>query len=735
MEINDIDRVCLRDSWSSIDVCSRSWINENDLLGEYVWLKSPLDEICHCLPLAKIKIKTKKGEFYTKAAIKQDSSDLYLLGNRTAELLESDEQGVHLVNAVVTRTSKYPEAIPVESITSPNVIDALLSIFSRIGFPREIQSDLGTSFTSELTTTFFNKFGIKVTRSSVSHPQSNAVERVHRTIKRVIKALCVESGEDWEGVLPLALFSLRTVAHESTGFSPTELVMGKNLRTPQTLVYEEWMEEGNTSQSVVEYILQLNNRLKRCQDIAITRMKECQLKRKTWYDSDAVERKFVEGDLVMVLVTSKQNKLEVNWIGPGKVLSRISDTNYVIDLPGRRDRSTIYHVNLLKPYHRRPELIDELKQVITKNKDVFSPDPGTTHLMRMDIELISDKPIKTKPYRMSPRQINILREEIKRLLELGVIEIGQSDYTSPLILVESPNKDPRPCVDYRRLNEITRAEFFPLPNMEEIVEKVSAAPYVTVMDLSKGYFQIPLTPRAQRYAAFVTPFGTYIPKKMMFGLVCAPYYFCKLMAQVLEGLEQFALPYIDDIAIFSQGWKDHVKHIDIVLGRLRKAGLKVKPSKLGYYSHYIPNYSTIASPLTDALKGKIKKEKITWDEKCGKAFEELKAELVTQPILFAPDFATDFILQTDARGRSCDIVYCREFPSFDKCYGFTSWSGHVPHPSIVPEVLQSTSYGMTGARGHGAIVYCLHSGSGDSRRVGIIDLRVRRPIDNRRSLS
>ncbi|GFV05523.1 retrovirus-related Pol polyprotein from transposon 297 [Trichonephila clavipes] len=128
------------------------------------------------------------------------------------------------------------------------------------------------------------------------------------------------------------------------------------------------------------------------------------------------------------------------------------------------------------------------------------------------------------------------------------------------------------------------------------------------------------------------------------------------MAQVLEGLEQFALPYIDDIAIFSQGWKDHVKHIDIVLGRLRKAGLKVKPSKLGYYSHYIPNYSTIASPLTDALKGKIKKEKITWDEKCGKAFEELKAKLVTQPILFAPDFATEFILQTDASEVGAGVV-------------------------------------------------------------------------------
>ncbi|GFT56535.1 retrovirus-related Pol polyprotein from transposon 412 [Trichonephila clavipes] len=697
MEINGIDRVCLRDSVSSIDVCSRSWINENDLLGEYVWLKSPLDEVCHCLPLAKIKIKTKKGEFYTKAAIKQDNSDndLYLLGNRTAELLESDEQGVHLVNAVVTRSKqkrfspekekeaneaefeltdfsppseggeddsfiipafegeggkslakvngvefkeeqrKCPDLKPLwdKALTGidkefrvirgklvrgaktkrgeevrqlcvpikfrldinklshdeigrhlgvtktkdrilrhffwPNVyrdgeefvktcdscqrvgklrdkakaplklVPIISEVFSKINIDAVGPLPVSTKQNRYLITSICvaskypeaipvesitsPNFGIKVTRSSVSHPQSNAVERVHRTIKRVIKALCVESGEDWEGVLPLALFSLRTVAHESTGFSPTELVMGKNLRTPQTLVYEEWMEEGNTSQSVVEYILQLHNRLKRCQDIAITRMKECQLKRKTWYDRDAVERKFVEGDLVMVLVTSKQNKLEVNWIGLGKVLSRISDTNYVIDLPGGRDRSTIYHVNLLKPYHRRPELvslvveevsddiegdaeipypdkqcakfdyheilresqlqlklspsqIDELKQVITKNKDVFSPDPGTTLLMRMDIELISDKLIKTKPYRMSPRQINILREEIKRSLELGVIEIGQSDYTSPLILVESPNKDPRPCVDYRRLNEITRAEFFPLPNMEEIVEKVSAAP-------------------------------------------------------------------------------------------------------------------------------------------------------------------------------------------------------------------------------------------------------------------
>ncbi|GFT77197.1 integrase_H2C2 domain-containing protein [Trichonephila clavipes] len=114
MEINGIDRVCLRNSGSSIDVCSRSWINENDLLGEHVWLKSPLDEICHCLPLAKIKIKTKKGEFFTKAAIKQESSDndLYLLGNRTAEMLESNDQGVQMINAVVTKREANSLVIP-----------------------------------------------------------------------------------------------------------------------------------------------------------------------------------------------------------------------------------------------------------------------------------------------------------------------------------------------------------------------------------------------------------------------------------------------------------------------------------------------------------------------------------------------------------------------------------------------------------------------------------------------
>ena len=100
-------------------------------------------------------------------------------------------------------------------------------------------------------------------------------------------------------------------------------------------------------------------------------------------------------------------------------------------------------------------------------------------------------------------------------------------------------------------------EFFPLSNIEEVVEKVSAASFTLVMDLTKGYFQIPLMKHAQRYAAFVTPFGEFIP--MMFGLVNSPYYFCKLISIVLERLENYALPYIDDI--FSDDWESQVKHL------------------------------------------------------------------------------------------------------------------------------------------------------------------------------
>ncbi|GFU48767.1 retrovirus-related Pol polyprotein from transposon 412 [Trichonephila clavipes] len=95
---------------------------------------------------------------------------------------------------------------------------------------------------------------------------------------------------------------------------------------------------------------------------------------------------------------------------------------------------------------------------------------------------------------MSPRQIETLKSEVSKMLEMKIIEPGESDFTSPLILVEAQGKEARPCIDYRRLNKVTRTEFFPLPNIEELLEKVSAAKYISILDLTRGYWQIPLSP-------------------------------------------------------------------------------------------------------------------------------------------------------------------------------------------------------------------------------------------------
>ncbi|GFT32973.1 hypothetical protein TNCV_149561 [Trichonephila clavipes] len=273
-----------------------------------------------------------------------------------------------------------------------------------------------------------------------------------------------------------------------------------------------------------------------------------------------------------------------------------NETNHVVKFP-EKDKTHVYHVNMLKPYHQRDENINllcinplrhdeeedipslelenersrwskiisdvqlnsklsqiqrgQLKELLYEYSNLFSNIPGCTDLAEHDIELESERAIAAKPYRMSPRQIEILKSEVNKMLELKIIEPGESDFTSPLILVEAQGKEARPCIDYRRLNKVTRTQFFSLPNIEELLEKVSAAKYISILDLTRGYWQIPLSLRAQRYASFVTTFGTFKPLRLPFGLKNAPYYFSRLMANLLRNCEDFAVPYLDDIAIFS----------------------------------------------------------------------------------------------------------------------------------------------------------------------------------------
>ncbi|GFW75687.1 retrovirus-related Pol polyprotein from transposon 412 [Trichonephila clavipes] len=403
-----------------------------------------------------------------------------------------------------------------------------------MGFPRELQTDQGTSFMSALTTEFLERFGVKVVRSSVYHPQSNPVERMHRTLKRILRVLCLEAIPDWEKILPQALFALRTVIHDSTGFSPAELVHGKNLRTPVMLLYEKLTEEEHVESSVVDYVFELINRMKRCQELAILHMEDSKQKQKLWYDRRTVKRQFQLGELVLVIAPSRPNKLSVQWVGPGEIVHQLSETNYVVKFP-EKDKTHVYHVNMLKPYHQREENINllcinplkhdeeedipslelenersgwskilsdvqlnsklsqiqrgQLKGLLYEYSNLFSNIPGCTDLAEHDIELESERAIVAKPYRMSPRQIEILKSEVNKMLELKIIEPGESDFTSPLILVEAQGKEARPCIDYRRaeIENQPLTEHFCQNAFEELKTRLSKNPVLYSPDFTKPF--------------------------------------------------------------------------------------------------------------------------------------------------------------------------------------------------------------------------------------------------------
>ncbi|GFV63065.1 retrovirus-related Pol polyprotein from transposon 412 [Trichonephila clavipes] len=235
-----------------------------------------------------------------------------------SEPLPMTPSGNKYLITALCMSSRYPDAIPVVNLCSATVVNALLQIFSRMEFPRELQTDQDTSFMSALTTEFLERFGAKVVRSSVYHPQSNPVERMHRTLKRILRVLCLEAIPDWEKILPQALFALRTVIHDSTEFSSAELVHGKNLRTTVMLLYEKLTEEEHVESSVVYYVFELINRMKRCQELAIIlHMEDAKQKQKLWYDRRTVKRQFQLGELVLVVAPSRPNKLSVQWVGPG----------------------------------------------------------------------------------------------------------------------------------------------------------------------------------------------------------------------------------------------------------------------------------------------------------------------------------------------------------------------------------------------------------------------------------
>ena len=190
------------------------------------------------------------------------------------------------------------------------------------------------------------------TRTSPYHPQTDGVvERFNKTLKSMLKKVAIQEGKDWDKMIPYVLFAYREVPHSSTGFSPFELLYGREVRGPLDVIKETWVAKDNSNDSVVSHILAMRDKMDLMSKAMRESLEEAQKKQKTWYDQNARDRTLQEGDMVLVLLPTSSHKLSAQWQGPYKVERRVGKVNYVVDMHDRCKRKRIFHINMLREFH------------------------------------------------------------------------------------------------------------------------------------------------------------------------------------------------------------------------------------------------------------------------------------------------------------------------------------------------------------------------------------------------
>ncbi|KAJ1097376.1 hypothetical protein NDU88_002496 [Pleurodeles waltl] len=261
-------------------------------------------------------------------------------------------KGHTYILVMVDYATRYPEAIPLKSITTKTVAQAMINVFSRVGFPHEILTDQGTPFMSTLMKQVCKTLGISQIRTSVYHPQTDGlVERYNRTIKTLLRKVVEESGRDWDQKLPLVLYAIRTHEQASTGHSPFELVFGRQPRSLLDMAIEAWEEEAEEGgKPLLEYAHDLRSQLQGLWDTVRVNMEQAQQNQKQYYDRGSKLRVLLPGDQVLIMRPTSEHKLVAKWQGPHKVLRAVSPVTYLIEISTTPQKTQIYHINLLKKW-------------------------------------------------------------------------------------------------------------------------------------------------------------------------------------------------------------------------------------------------------------------------------------------------------------------------------------------------------------------------------------------------
>nr|XP_015210947.1 PREDICTED: uncharacterized protein LOC107078390 [Lepisosteus oculatus] len=511
-------------------------------------------------------------------------------------------KGHQYILVIVDYATRYPEAIPLRAATAKNIARELVQLFALVGIPKEILTDQGTPFMSKVMRDLCKLLGIQQIRTSVYHPQTDGlVERFNKTLKSMLRKTMQKDGKNWDQLLPYLMFAVREVPQASTGFSPFELLYSRKPRGLLDVVKESWEHQPSPLQTIIEHVEQMRERINVIVPLVKENLEKAQAQQQQIYNRGAVAREFQIGD--RVLVPTPECKFLASWQGPYEVVEKVGPVNYKVKQHDRRRQHQIYHVNLLKKWHGSevllthfsPDPLEEetgvvavgdlapaqkqkLQEFLSQNKDVFSRTPGRTHLVQHKIVTEPGEKVRLPPYRVPEAKRKLIKEEVGKMLEMGIIEESHSEWASPIVLIPRPDGTIRFCNNFKRLNEISRFDAYPMPCIDELIERLGNARYISTLDLTKGYWQVPLAKEDKAKTAFAKPEGLYMYRFVPFGLHGAPTTFQRLMDRILRPYRDFAAAYLDDVVIHSMTWEQHLQHLEAVTGALRAAGLTANPN-------------------------------------------------------------------------------------------------------------------------------------------------------------
>ena len=345
---------------------------------------------------------------------------------------------------------------------------------------------------------------------------------------------------------------------------------------------------------------------------------------------------------------------------------------------------------------------------------------AATNLLRARLDTGDAPPVSFPPRRLSPAMREVVRNAVAELDAKGITEPGVGCWGSPIVMVKKSSGAWRLCCDYREVNKHVVIPQQPLPRTDDILASFNNKRYFSVMDMCNGFYQIEIEEEDRPKTGFVTPDCQRQYKRLPFGFASSPAIFQRMVDMLLGGMKWVsAVGYIDDIIVYSDTWQDHLKHLRELFEALRRANLELHPAKcafgasevkyLGhivsregiraspakvraildmpvptsakhvqrfigkcqYYRKFIPDFSRIAAPL---FRVQTRARDFQWSAECQRAWDQLKAALVSEPLLAHPDYTRDFLLDCDGSGEGLGAVLLQQHDQGERVIAYASRS-------------------------------------------------------------